>query len=75
NRKRRIKMITVKFDGTNQTTESLFQDFVIKNDNLILTEIKAEEKEVKNALGMIRYEAIITATFEEKELEEEDEYE
>ncbi len=68
-------MITVKFDGTNQTTESLFQDFVIKNDNLILTEIKAEEKEVKNALGMIRYEAIITATFEEKELEEEDEYE
>ena len=68
-------MITVKFDGTNQTTESLFQDFVIKNENLILTEIKAEEKEVKNALGMIRYEAIITATFEEKELEEEDEYE
>lgn len=68
-------MITVKFDGTNQTTESLFQDFVIKNYNLILTEIKTEEKEVKNALGMIRYEAIITATFEEKELEEEDEYE
>lgn len=63
-------MITVKFDGTNQTTESLFQDFVIKNDNLILTEIKTEEKEVKNALGMVRYEAIITATFEEKELEE-----
>ena len=53
-------MITVKFDGTNQTTESLFQDFVIKNDDLILT----------NALGMVRYEAIITATFEEKELEE-----
>lgn len=63
-------MITVKFDGTNQTTESLFQDFVIKNDNLILTEIKTEEKEVKNVLGMVRYEAIITATFEEKELEE-----
>ena len=63
-------MITVKFDGTNQTTESLFQDFVIKNDNLILTEIKTEEKEVKNMLGMIRYESIITATFEEKELEE-----
>ncbi|WP_455059016.1 hypothetical protein [Parvimonas micra] len=63
-------MITVKFDGTNQTTESLFQDFVIKNDDLILTEIKTEEKEVKNALGMVRYEAIITATFEEKELEE-----
>ena len=63
-------MITVKFDGTNQTTESLFQDFVIKNDNLILTEIKTEEKEVKNALGMVRYEAIIIATFEEKELEE-----
>ena len=65
-------MITVKFDGTNQTTESLFQDFVIKNDDLILTEIKTEEKEVKNALGMVRYEAIITATFEEKELEEDD---
>lgn len=63
-------MITVKFDGTNQTTESLFQDFVIKNDDLILTEIKTEEKEVKNALGIVRYEAIITATFEEKELEE-----
>ncbi|WP_314558707.1 hypothetical protein [uncultured Parvimonas sp.] len=63
-------MITVKFDGTNQTTESLFQDFVIKNDNLILTEIKTEEKEVKNVLGMVRYKAIITATFEEKELEE-----
>lgn len=63
-------MITVKFDGTNQTTESLFQDFVIKNDDLILIEIKTEEKEVKNALGMVRYEAIITATFEEKELEE-----
>lgn len=63
-------MITVKFDGTNQTTESLFQDFVIKNDDLILTEIKTEEKEVKNMLGMIRYEVIITATFEEKELEE-----
>lgn len=63
-------MITVKFDGTNQTTESLFQDFVIKNDNLILTEIKTEEKEVKNMLEMIRYEVIITATFEEKELEE-----
>nr|DAS57817.1 MAG TPA: hypothetical protein [Caudoviricetes sp.] len=66
-------MITVKFDGTNQTTESLFQEFVIKNENLILTEIKTEEKEVKNVLGMIRYEAIITATFIEKELEEEDE--
>ena len=37
---------------------------------MILTEIKTEEKEVKNALGMVRYEAIITATFEEKELEE-----
>ncbi len=63
-------MITVKFDGTNQTTESLFQDFVIKNDDLILTEIKTEEKEVKNTLGMVRYEAIITASFEKKELEE-----
>lgn len=61
-------MITVKFDGTNQTTESLFQEFVIKNENLILTEVKTEEKEGKNVLGMIRYEAIITATFIEKEL-------
>ncbi len=63
-------MITVIFEETLKETESSFQDFILKNDNLILIEIKTEQKPKKNILGIFKNETVITAIFEEKELEE-----
>ncbi|EDP24148.1 hypothetical protein [Parvimonas micra] len=40
-------MITVIFEETLKETESSFQDFILKNDNLILIEIKTEQKPKK----------------------------
>lgn len=63
-------MITVIFEETLKETESSFQDFILKNDNLILIEIKTEQKPKKNILGIFKNKTVITAIFEEKELEE-----
>lgn len=71
-------MITVIFEDFFRTTTSSFQDFIRKNEDLILIELKTEEKEIKCISGKLINETVITATFIEKELEElkeEDEYE
>jgi hypothetical protein len=68
-------MITVIFEDFFRTTTSSFQDFIRKNEDLILIELKTEEKERKSISGKLGNETVITATFIEKELEEEDEYE
>lgn len=71
-------MITVIFEDFFRTTTSSFQDFIRKNEDLILIELKTEEKEIKCISGKLINETVITAIFIEKELEEleeEDEYE
>ena len=68
-------MITVIFEDFFRTTTSSFQDFIRKNEDLILIELKTEEKERKCISGKLGNETVITVTFIEKELEEEDEYE
>lgn len=62
-------MLEVRFTGIFKDSEELFQDFIKRNDNLILIDIDLEKEESKNLLGMKIEKNIIIATFTEKEEE------
>lgn len=62
-------MLEVRFAGIFKDSEELFQDFIKRNDNLILIDIDLEKEESKNLLGIKIEKNIIIATFTEKEEE------
>jgi hypothetical protein len=62
-------MLEVRFTGIFKDSEELFQDFIKRNDNLILIDIDLEKEESKNLLGIKIEKNIIIATFTEKEEE------
>lgn len=62
-------MLEIEFTGIFKDAEELFQDFIKRNDNLKLVEIKVEKEERKNILGLKDERNIIIATFVEKEEE------
>ena len=45
-------MLEVRFTGIFKDSEELFQDFIKRNDNLILIDIDLEKEESKNLLGI-----------------------
>lgn len=62
-------MLEVRFTGIFKDSEELFQEFIKRNDNLILIDIDLQKEESKNLLGKKIEKNIIIATFTEKEEE------
>lgn len=62
-------MLEVRFTGIFKDSEELFQEFIKRNDNLILIDIDLQKEESKNLLGIKIEKNIIIATFTEKEEE------